>query len=446
MREVKKSDIELVINGLEEFLKIISEKRVFTFEELVNFMEPKFAEAGYREKYSFTNPPGQTEILILHDVGAGDFILQSAAIREIRRIYPAARITLVVSQQAFQLAEFCPYVDEVILNEQNCVYADFLEVYQWNLNPARKLLERRFDICFSFTHTLITATLMYMCGAKTRVAHLFASQEEQWNYFSDAPLSLAISRLATHAYPLYFYGSHVVDACLAFVDHTLSAPVTNREIEVWFSPFDRGAARRTVQDFSRPVYALCPGSFGRIKHYPPEKYAKVLEMILAEEPTATFVLIGGGQQDLNSAEILKNSAPEIFEKHVQNFIGKLNMRQSAAILNFCDAYIGNDTGNMHAAAALKCPVLVIFPFPADLPKKPTDGLRAFRPYKVPSVVVQPAHALGECKINEPYITHGCRAYNFPHCIATIEPEKVFEGFKILKEQIRANASEPIYIH
>ena len=71
------------------------------------------------------------------------------------------------------------------------------------------------------------------------------------------------------------------------------------------------------------------------KHYPPEKYAKLLEMILTEEPTVNFIILGGGQEDLKSAAIIKNVAPTIYDKKIIDLTNKISYRQSAAVLNFC---------------------------------------------------------------------------------------------------------------
>ena len=97
-------------------------------------------------------------------------------------------------------------------------------------------------------------------------------------------------------------------------------------------------------------------------------------------------------------------------------------------------YIGNYTGTMHVAAAVKCPILAVHCFPTDLYSDSWVDSEMFSPYKVPSVVVQPVHALDGCKVNSPYWHIGCRSAN-PHCITQIEPETLFKGFHLLKEKI-----------
>ena len=48
MNEVKKSDIELVINALKDFLDHCIKTNNFDLQKFITCMEPKFEEAGYR--------------------------------------------------------------------------------------------------------------------------------------------------------------------------------------------------------------------------------------------------------------------------------------------------------------------------------------------------------------------------------------------------------------
>lgn len=52
MNEVTSKNIETVIGALEEYLQRIIQTTQFNLQDFFNFMEPKFAEAGYR-----TPPP-----------------------------------------------------------------------------------------------------------------------------------------------------------------------------------------------------------------------------------------------------------------------------------------------------------------------------------------------------------------------------------------------------
>ena len=47
-------------------------------------------------------------------------------------------------------------------------------------------------------------------------------------------------------------------------------------------------------------------------------------------------------------------------KQSHNAAGELTVRQSAAVLDHCKMYLGNDTGTMHLAAAQSVPCVALF--------------------------------------------------------------------------------------
>ena len=433
MNEVKPSDIKLVTDAFRQYINHVAKTKNVNLQEFFNFMEPIFIQAGYRTP---VKGGGQQSILLLTGDGVGDFILMSPAIREIRRIYPDAHITLGVNINAFNVAETCPYVDEILIKYQGVLFAEP------TLAVMPQLLKRRYDIAFSFKDFKDFSLLMYLSGAKSRIIHSSFNEKELDVYRN---IDLYFQKLATNRVPLLKYGTHALDIFLSVVDDTLHLPVSNRELEVWYTPAEFTNAENFVSNLPRPLYALVPGASSPRRRYPPEKYAELVKLILVEEPTATFINLGGGQYDLYAAQILRQSlGEEISSKHVVNLVNQCNYRQSAAIMKCCDMYIGNNTGNKDIAMAVKCPLLVAECFPKDLDSGVADIPRSYGPYKVPAVSVQPAHALPECAVNEPYHPYGCRA-EMPHCITQIEPQILFQGYKILKDKIAKNIVDTTYI-
>ena len=376
------------------------------------------------------------------EVGAGDFIVTSPVIREIRRIYPDAHVTILVYPRSLELAEYCPYVNAIVLNDQKYSSQNLIEIYELNMNIARLFLAQRFDICFATTIHSRTPLLMYMSGAKIRITSIDDESMEQFNLTND--LTRYLMRLSTHLFPYNTYGYHRVDRHLSLIENLLHLPITNRNTEIWCKPDEVTFAKTLLRRASHPIHAFSMGSESYRKSYPPEKYVRLLEMILSEEPTATFVILGGGQYDLNSAEIIKKALPKVYENHIIDLTNKINYRQSATVISFCDMYIGNDTCSMHMAAAVDIPVLTPNCFAADFPIRNTDTPRRWYPYGVPSVIVQPKHAMPECKNLDHYNPYGCAA-NFPHCITQIEPETLFKAFKQLKKRVAAGIVEPLYM-
>ena len=420
--------IKNIVDGFHEFFLHVTETKTFSGNEMLQFMEPRFEESGYRKtKQTFDSNKGRVNILILHDSSAiGDFITASPLIREIRRVYPDAWITMMVNRSNFSLAEFCPYIDELMINESRWDVNDFEQVYFGNLSLAEILLQKTFDIAFaiSFGDSPSTILCSYMAGAKQRIA---------------TPLNFNgnFVDLLTVNVPLVCHGTHSVDTCLGCLDYILFSPVRNRQIEVWFSPADLAYVRQLLGHTGQ-LYALCVGGSKKQNHYPPELYAKFLNML--PQDTRREIVILGGEQDKVEGEIAKSL---IENCQVTNLAGELSLRQSAALLSLCAFCIGNDTSTNHMAAASGVPILTLMAFAADISLPFVSIVERWYPYGVPSVVVQPGHALEQCRTAQNFC--GCVATQ-PHCIKTISPELLLYAFRKLEDRIRLNLTEPLFVY
>ena len=449
MEEATKENVATVINAFSEIVKEMASNKIFSIGGFIKHMESIFDKAGYRDspKINCYSARRQTKILILQDAGAGDFVIISGAIREIRRLYPNAYITLVVKQNAIQLAELCPYVDEVILNNGKFSYSKFSEMFSWYVKFSESLLKRRYDICYSFAYLSETQILMYMSGARIRISiNVYTNELDEKSWSNDTVINFKkAAKFSTCNVPRPQYRCHRVDMAFFMLEYVLNAPIDNRSLETWYSPLELAKIKDSLKTAGRPLYALCMGGSHPRKFYPPEKYAKFLKLVVDENPNATFLIIGAGKNDLKSAEILKNSVPEIYDKNVIDLTNKINYRQSAAALSLCDAYIGNDTGTMHLATAVQCPVLEINCHSSDVPIMNGDDIAVYYPYGVPNVIIRPKKALPECTADKPHNSYGCKIVTKSHCITQINPRLLFEGLKLLKRRIVEKNFKPLYL-
>src|SRR5205807_10275721 len=83
-----------------------------------------------------------------------------------------------------------------------------------------------------------------------------------------------------------------------------------------------------------------------------------------------------------------------------NFLGRTTPRQAAAILMRCRLFVGNDSGLMHVAAAVKIPVVEISGFRIGGDPTHHNSPARFRPWGVPQHIVQPGPGAGELAIGE----------------------------------------------
>ena len=433
-------------NILDVYAKIadsVVEKNQFSSLKFRNTLEPIFEREGYRKNLFDTTQNSELRIMILQDASIGDFILLSPCIREIRRLYPAARITLVIHDRVHELAMSCPYVDEVIKFNAFGNMRDFRKLFRQFIEISQTLLERHFDIAFLFNHFMTTSLLAYMSGARDRII-----SEGQGNplEFGINPVDFT-SPLVTTILPRLARTNHAVDNNLKILDHFMHSPILNRELEIWYTPQDLELAKKIFEqrNFNKPcrVYSLTLGGTRPDSWYPPQMYAKFVKTVLENDPNACFILLGWKKE----LPIIRRFLTEFhgqFVDRVLNLASQITLRQCAAIISLCTAHVGNDTGTMHIAAANHIPCLEVTPYPADQKLRANTVFLQFAPYHVPAVVVQPAKSLPECvDSQEP---HGCRIIGKPHCITQIHPQKLLDGFALLHQKMQRNDRSLSMIH
>jgi ADP-heptose:LPS heptosyltransferase len=99
--------------------------------------------------------------------------------------------------------------------------------------------------------------------------------------------------------------------------------------------------------------AICVGGKTSTQLWPLERYAEVGRLLI--EKHGLFPVIIGGREDRKTGdELLSQWGTGLCAA------GELNVRESAALMEGAQFYLGNDTGAMHLAAAVGRPCVAIF--------------------------------------------------------------------------------------
>ena len=103
------------------------------------------------------------------------------------------------------------------------------------------------------------------------------------------------------------------------------------------------------------LIALQPGARWQTKRWPLEHFAGLVRQLLEKFPGARFIILGdAGDRPLG--ENISLAAPE----RCVNLCGQTSLPEMVEWLRLCDLMITNDTGPMHAAAALGKPLIALF--------------------------------------------------------------------------------------
>jgi heptosyltransferase I len=151
---------------------------------------------------------------------------------------------------------------------------------------------------------------------------------------------------------------------------------------------------------------LQPGARWENKRWPVNYFSQLVRLLAEKFPAAHFAILGSGE-DKQLAKIISNAAPE----RCLNLCGATSLPEMIEWVRLCDLIVTNDTGPMHAAAALNKPIVALF--------GPTEPRRT-GPYGQLENVLRLELPCSPC------LKSFCTWKNPIECLNAISPAMVFE--------------------
>src|SRR5436305_4137626 len=106
---------------------------------------------------------------------------------------------------------------------------------------------------------------------------------------------------------------------------------------------------------SRLVGFASGGVYGPSKLWRPDRVAQVIARLTAQGTTAVIV---GAAADRDTARAIESSLPPA--TRLVDLVGRTTLAELAGVIARCAAFVSNDSGAMHVAAALGVPLTAIF--------------------------------------------------------------------------------------
>jgi len=167
-------DFSLLENIVQKNIAETSDSTKFDWTKFIAEMEVGFTQFGFREQ----SRGGVDNILIIKWLPSGDYITGTGALRELRRNFPRARITLLSSRGVLEvMSERCPYVNEVItFGDVRCNVNDPTDLLKWAVEFSKKnLWHKRYRLAMNLKHwtmSWLELCIFYLCGAQERIAYV----------------------------------------------------------------------------------------------------------------------------------------------------------------------------------------------------------------------------------------------------------------------------------
>jgi heptosyltransferase-2 len=208
---------------------------------------------------------------------------------------------------------------------------------------AEALRDARVDVAVLLPNSFRAAWVARQAGVR-----------ERWGYKAHGRsllLTRGIPRPRARMHQAAYY-LHLVTA-LGF-----AAPEVLPRIEI--TPSTGARVRELFQrlelDPSATLVGIAPGAaYGHAKRWPPSRMAELVARLGARGATSVLV---GAAGDRGAGREIESSLPA--GARVLNLIGRTDLRLFAGVLAACKAFVSNDSGAMHLAAAAGVPVTAIF--------------------------------------------------------------------------------------
>jgi heptosyltransferase-3 len=368
------------------------------------------------------------EILVVKLDFIGDWVLTTPFLENLRLNAPQARITAVVLDRVFDLASACPFVDRVIsvsrAERRRIVFgAESPTTLAWF---GDAYLDRAFDLA---------VVPRWDADFNGALQIAFSSRAPAVVGFSERStprkrrLNRGDDRFYTHAV-IDHRIVHEADRDLALIK-AMGGEIPARRVTVGYRPADEAEAERFLAESfgrgGRAVLAVAPFGSEPKKTLPPDRLMRVVRRLTNQFDLDVAVIGSPGNAD-DAARFVR----DLGERAV-SAAGRLDTRETAALLERAAAFVGMDSGPAHIAAAVGTPVAVVFCHPADGSPDHTYAPERFAPRGRHVQVIQPARATGPC-------VEGCEA-DEAHCIlALTEDVLLLKLVRFVSAAIRIRSS------
>src|SRR5215213_127974 len=282
------------------------------------------------------------KILLIAMSGIGDTIIATPLIHELRANFPDAQIdVLTLWPGAKDLVENNPHLNRVW--QKNMIKEGALKSLPFLL----KLRRERYDFSLN-AHTqgrrgyrVIAAII----GAKRRVGHAYDNTRawERVLIHKTVPEDYSVHSIENNNRLLPLIGARV-----KLPSHEMKLVLADSE-QQWAREF---IAQNKLAE--RKVLGVHVGSGGTknlaLKRWPLVHWIEFLKRFSAARPEVSILLFGGPEEKEPHARILA----ELPQANLLTPESK-NLRQAAALMKHCTAFLSVDTALMHLAAAMKVP-------------------------------------------------------------------------------------------
>ena len=267
----------------------------------------------------------------------GDAVMTTPAVRTIRQNFPEAEISILVHPWVADIFVASPHVDNIIHYDKKGRHAGLAGM----LRLGRELRERKFGVAILLQNAFEAAFIAWRAAIPCRAGY----RRDCRGPLLTHGVGIPAERRKVHQ--VHYYQGMLQDLGLKKGPDGLFLNIPDQV---------RAQAKKLLAPYKAhgPVVGLNPGAaYGPAKRWPAEKFG-MLAKTLRQSHGAVCVVFGT-DADAGAANIIKAAGGLVVD-----MTGKTELMAAMALIEGCDAFVTNDSGLMHVAAALETPLAAIF--------------------------------------------------------------------------------------
>ncbi len=364
--------------------------------------------------------------------------MTTPVIRAVRKRYPNARMTLLAKPWVIPVFHHNPHLDEIMVYESNTRHTKGWGTFRL----AKDLRKREFDCAILMQNAFEAALITFLAAIPRRIGY---NTDGRTLLLSPA---IKLDPKLKRGHLIDYYRGILKGASILDDGGDIEIFLTKEErVRAWSilkehsfepgsvlpesrgsNPFDIVSGTGRGGD-RKPVIGINPGATGgTAKQWFPERFAELANRL--SHRFGVKILIFGGPGD----EALGDDIQQKSGRVCINMAGKTSLREAFALIHRCDLFITNDSGLMHAAAALDTPQIGII--------GPTRYLET-GPVGQHSRIVRVPVSCNPCKHDHCPVGHDCMSAITVDMVLDAAVDKLKGHFENSREALCSPADSPV---
>ncbi|MDH3342722.1 MAG: glycosyltransferase family 9 protein [Gammaproteobacteria bacterium] len=290
-------------------------------------------------------PETPKNILIVRNDKLGDFMLAWPTFQFIKQAFPQSRIYALVPEYTRPMAEICPWIDEIIID-------DAREGFSGLIKTTSKLRTTNVDAALNLHSTPRIALALLFAGIKHRFAPASRIDQVMYNHTLK-------QRRSRSEKPEYEYNTDLAAFMANYygIDHsyTLTPPLLKFPKEEIRKIREKFYSENNIEA-DKQLVIVHAGSGGSATNLSIKQYAELIKLLSVNDSLFFVLTAGPGEQDIAQqlSGLISNCNHRIY-------YSEKGMVEFAKFVSIASFFISGSTGTLHIAGALDIPTVAFYP-------------------------------------------------------------------------------------